>query len=101
DKRRDTILQWNDTGYEFLRRQSQENQNRWVRLGNPVSAPPAVSAQSPRLLSFRLDFPLARARSARDQVAQSAGEGRSGAAVQAARPSKPVIPAKAGTHSSA
>ena len=47
DNRRDMILQWNDTGYEFLKRQSQENQNRWVRLGNPVSAPPAVSAQSP------------------------------------------------------
>ena len=47
DNRRDMILQWNDTGYEFLKRQSQENQNRWVRLGNPVSTPPAVSAQSP------------------------------------------------------
>jgi len=46
DNRRDMILLWNDTGYQFLKRQSAENQNRWVRLGNPVSAPAAVSAQS-------------------------------------------------------
>jgi predicted transglutaminase-like cysteine proteinase len=46
DNRRDNILHWNNTGYEFMKRQSQENPNRWVRLGSPVSAPVAVSAQS-------------------------------------------------------
>jgi predicted transglutaminase-like cysteine proteinase len=46
DNRRDNILHWNNTGYEFMKRQSQENQNRWVWLGNPIAAPVAVSAQS-------------------------------------------------------
>ena len=46
DNRRDTILNWDDTGYEFIKRQSQENQNRWVRFETPVPAPLAVSAQS-------------------------------------------------------
>jgi predicted transglutaminase-like cysteine proteinase len=46
DNRRDNILHWNNTGYEFMKRQSQENQNRWVRLGDPISVPVAVSAQS-------------------------------------------------------
>jgi predicted transglutaminase-like cysteine proteinase len=45
DNRRDAILYWSDTGYEFIERQSQENQNRWVKLGNSPSPPLAVSVQ--------------------------------------------------------
>src|SRR5438067_1873847 len=39
DNRRDIILLWNDTGYTFLKRQSAENQNRWVSFGNSAPAP--------------------------------------------------------------
>jgi predicted transglutaminase-like cysteine proteinase len=32
DNRRQDILRWNDTGYTFLKRQSQEQANKWVSL---------------------------------------------------------------------
>ena len=46
DNRRDVILDWSDTGYTFLKRQSQENANRWVTLGPGASIPAAVWAKS-------------------------------------------------------
>lgn len=46
DNRRDVILDWSDTGYTFLKRQSQENANRWVTLGPGAASPAAVSAKS-------------------------------------------------------
>ena len=32
DNRRREILRWDDTGYKFLKRQSQPNSNEWVSL---------------------------------------------------------------------
>jgi predicted transglutaminase-like cysteine proteinase len=46
DNRRSNILDWNNTGYGFIKRQSEENQDRWVLLASPTSEPAAVSAQS-------------------------------------------------------
>ncbi len=34
---------WNQTGYRFVKRQSQDQQNVWVQLGDPTSAPDYVS----------------------------------------------------------
>lgn len=35
----DTVLPWDETGYRFVKRQSQANPNVWVSIGQPVSAP--------------------------------------------------------------
>jgi predicted transglutaminase-like cysteine proteinase len=35
DNQRDEILLWSDTGYRFVKRQSQSDQNVWVSLGDP------------------------------------------------------------------
>jgi predicted transglutaminase-like cysteine proteinase len=39
------ILLWNQTGYRFVKRQSQANPNLWVSLGPLRLAPPTVSAR--------------------------------------------------------
>jgi predicted transglutaminase-like cysteine proteinase len=39
DNQRDDILLWSDTGYRFVKRQSQSDPNVWVSLGEPRSAP--------------------------------------------------------------
>jgi predicted transglutaminase-like cysteine proteinase len=46
DNRRDPILYWMDTGYLFIKRQSQENQNRWVLFPSPAADPVGVSTRS-------------------------------------------------------
>lgn len=46
DNRRDAILYWIDSGYFFIKRQSQENQNRWVLFPSPPADPIAVSTRS-------------------------------------------------------
>ena len=33
------VLPWNQTGYRFVKRQSQEDPNVWVQIGEPISAP--------------------------------------------------------------
>lgn len=33
DNQAPKVVAWTDTGYKFIKRQSQENQNRWVSLG--------------------------------------------------------------------
>jgi len=38
DNRRDDIKRWSDTGYQFLKRQSQENPRQWIAL-TPKSTP--------------------------------------------------------------
>jgi predicted transglutaminase-like cysteine proteinase len=43
DNQRDDILLWSDTGYRFVKRQSQSDPNVWVSLGEPLEAP-ATSA---------------------------------------------------------
>jgi len=44
DNMRDEVLPWVKTGYRFVKRQSQEDQNRWVALDDGVAAPAMVSA---------------------------------------------------------
>jgi predicted transglutaminase-like cysteine proteinase len=45
DNQEGEILLWSKTGYRFVKRQSQGDQNVWVSLGEPRSAPIAVSAR--------------------------------------------------------
>ncbi len=35
DNQNDDILLWSETGYRFVKRQSQSNPNVWVSLGDP------------------------------------------------------------------
>jgi predicted transglutaminase-like cysteine proteinase len=44
DNMRDDILAWVHTGYRFVKRQSQEDPNRWVALDDGVQAPAVVAA---------------------------------------------------------
>lgn len=44
DNMRDEVLPWVRTGYRFVKRQSQEDPNRWVALDDGVAAPAMVSA---------------------------------------------------------
>ena len=44
DNMRDDILAWVKTGYRFVKRQSQEDPNKWVALDDGVQAPAMVSA---------------------------------------------------------
>ena len=44
DTQETEVLAWNKTGYRFVKRQSQSDQNTWVSLGEP-RAPATVSAR--------------------------------------------------------
>ena len=39
DNLSDRVMRWDETGYHFVKRQSQEDQNEWVSLGGPTVAP--------------------------------------------------------------
>ena len=39
DNLSDKVTRWDETGYRFVKRQSQEDANRWVSLGVPTAAP--------------------------------------------------------------
>ncbi len=39
DNQRDDVRLWSDTGYRFVKRQSQSDPNDWVALGEPHAAP--------------------------------------------------------------
>jgi predicted transglutaminase-like cysteine proteinase len=39
DNQTDDILLWSDTGYRFVKRQSQSDPNVWISLGDPRSVP--------------------------------------------------------------
>ncbi|WP_442754907.1 transglutaminase-like cysteine peptidase [Methylocystis sp. JAN1] len=43
DNLADEVKPWNRTPYRFVKRQSQENQNMWVAVGAPTSAPMYVA----------------------------------------------------------
>jgi predicted transglutaminase-like cysteine proteinase len=43
DNLNDEVKPWNRTGYRFVKRQSQPNQNLWVQIGDPTAAPDYVS----------------------------------------------------------
>jgi predicted transglutaminase-like cysteine proteinase len=45
DNQNDDVLFWTETGYRFVKRQSQSNGNVWVSLGDPQPAP--ITATSP------------------------------------------------------
>ena len=45
DNQEAQILPWTQTGYKFVKRQSQADQNVWVSLGEPRNAPATVSAR--------------------------------------------------------
>jgi predicted transglutaminase-like cysteine proteinase len=45
DNQRDEILLWSDTGYRFVKRQSQSDPNVWVSLGEPRAAPLTSSSR--------------------------------------------------------
>lgn len=43
DNLNDEVKLWNQTGYRFIKRQSQTDQNVWVQIGDPAAAPDYVS----------------------------------------------------------
>jgi predicted transglutaminase-like cysteine proteinase len=45
DNQRDDILLWSDTGYRFVKRQSQSDPNVWVSLGEPHTAPATATSR--------------------------------------------------------
>jgi predicted transglutaminase-like cysteine proteinase len=45
DNQNDQILLWSDTGYRFVKRQSQSDPNVWVALGEPRTAPATATAR--------------------------------------------------------
>jgi len=45
DNQTNDILSWEDTGYRFVRRQSQFDPNVWVSLGEPRAAPATASSR--------------------------------------------------------
>ena len=45
DKQTNDILFWPDTGYRFVKRQSQSDPNVWVALGEPRAAPATASSR--------------------------------------------------------
>jgi predicted transglutaminase-like cysteine proteinase len=38
DNQNEEVLLWSDTGYRFVKRQSQSDANAWVALGDPRPA---------------------------------------------------------------
>jgi predicted transglutaminase-like cysteine proteinase len=45
DNQTNHILYWSDTGYRFVKRQSQSDPNVWVSLGEPRAAPATASSR--------------------------------------------------------
>jgi len=45
DNQIDEILLWSDTGYRFVKRQSQADPNLWVALGDPRAAPATATSR--------------------------------------------------------
>jgi len=45
DNQAENVLLWSDTGYRFVKRQSQSDQNVWVALGDPRPASATASAR--------------------------------------------------------
>jgi predicted transglutaminase-like cysteine proteinase len=43
DNMNDEVKPWNRTGYRFVKRQAQFDQNVWVQIGDPTAAPDYVS----------------------------------------------------------
>ena len=45
DNQESQVLAWNKTGYKFVKRQAQQDQNTWVALGEPRNTPAFVAAR--------------------------------------------------------
>ena len=45
DNEVDEILPWSDTGYHFVKRQSQSDPNVWVSLGEPQGTPATATSR--------------------------------------------------------
>ena len=45
DNQEPQVLPWTQTGYRFVKRQSQTDPNLWVSLGEPRAAPATVSVR--------------------------------------------------------
>ena len=45
DNQNDQILPWSETGYRFVKRQSQADPNVWVSLGEPRAAPATATSR--------------------------------------------------------
>jgi len=45
DNQTDDIVLWSETGYHFVKRQSQSNPNVWISLGDPRPVPPTASSR--------------------------------------------------------
>lgn len=45
DNQNESIVLWSDTGYRYVKRQSQANPNVWVALGDPPSSTTTASAR--------------------------------------------------------
>ena len=45
DNQNDQILVWSDTGYRFVKRQSQFDPNVWIALGEPRAAPATATSR--------------------------------------------------------
>jgi predicted transglutaminase-like cysteine proteinase len=45
DNQNDEILLWSDTGYRFVKRQSQGDPNVWIALGEPRAAPATATSR--------------------------------------------------------
>lgn len=43
DNMHDSVVAWEDLPYRFVKRQSQEDENLWVQIGEPTAAPLTVS----------------------------------------------------------
>jgi predicted transglutaminase-like cysteine proteinase len=48
DNQAEAVLPWSETGYRFVKRQSQHDPNVWVSLGDPRPAPPTAAARPRR-----------------------------------------------------
>jgi predicted transglutaminase-like cysteine proteinase len=45
DNQNEEVLLWSDTGYRFVKRQSQQDPNVWLALGDPRPAPATAAAR--------------------------------------------------------
>ena len=54
DNQDEDVLLWSDTGYRFVKRQSQTDPNIWVSLGDPRPRPPPSSATAQVYASGRV-----------------------------------------------